>query len=92
MTTDVEALGRMVAVEHLALTTLNMMIHWRATSFGADPVDEAHVIADGLIATFLDSAFPVDVRTAAIAALRAEGRSLIDAAERLASARATDGG
>ncbi|GEM_PF-4331470 len=85
--------GRMLAVEHLALTTLNLMVHWRATSFDSNPVDEAGVIAEGLLATFADARIDDPaLRVAAIAAMREQGAALVDAAERLAAARQNDVG
>ncbi len=84
--------GRMLAVEHLALTTLNLMVHWRATSFDSNPVAEAGVIAEGLMATFADARIDDPaLRAAAIVAMREQGNALVDAARRLAEAR-RDGG
>lgn len=77
-----DILGRMAAAEHLALTALNIFVHFRASAMGADPVDEATTVARGLLATFVDADVPDDVRAAAMAALRADGDALIDAARR----------
>jgi len=86
------AVARMIAAEHLALTALNMMLHWRAAAFGANPVVEADAIAEGLIATFLDTRIDdPELKAMAVQSLRRDGDALRTAAARLAQALGNTG-
>lgn len=81
-TPQIELIGRMIAAEHLALTALNIFVHFRASGMGGDAMDEARTVADGLLATFADMACPDAYRAVARRALKADGAALIDAARR----------